>query len=71
MPQVVAGTILIEEGYPMKTMAQLARMGHSIRAISGRGRGVFGRGHIILRNNETGVLFGGAEPRSDGQVAGY
>ncbi|MEM9953295.1 MAG: gamma-glutamyltransferase [Chloroflexota bacterium] len=66
-----AGTILIEEGYPVKTMAQLARMGHTIRPVSGRGRGVFGRGHIILRNNETGVLFGGAEPRSDGQVAGY
>lgn len=66
-----AGTILIEEGYPVKTMAELARLGHSIRPISGRARGTFGRGHIILRDNETGVLSGGAEPRSDGQVAGY
>lgn len=65
------GTILIEEGYPVKTMAELARLGHNIRPISGRARGTFGRGHIILRNNETGVLSGGAEPRSDGQVAGY
>lgn len=66
-----AGTILIEEGYPVKTMSELARLGHSIRPISGRARIIFGRGHIILRNNETGVLSGGAEPRSDGQVAGY
>jgi len=65
------GTILIEEGYPVKTMAELARLGHSIRPISGRARGTFGRGHIILRDKDTGVLFGGAEPRSDGQVAGY
>ena len=66
-----AGTILIEEGYPVKTMAELARLGHTIQPISGRARGTFGRGHIILRNKETGVLSGGAEPRSDGQVAGY
>ncbi|MEL6406052.1 MAG: gamma-glutamyltransferase [Chloroflexota bacterium] len=66
-----AGTILIEEGYSTQVMADLARRGHQIRPISGRGRGVFGRGHIILRDNDTGVLFGGAEPRSDGQVAAY
>ncbi|MGJ3237185.1 MAG: gamma-glutamyltransferase family protein [Anaerolineae bacterium] len=66
-----AGVILVEEGYPVKAMAQLANLGHTIRPISGRGRGNFGRGHIILRDAETGVLFGGAEPRSDGQVAAY
>ncbi|GAB5494627.1 MAG: gamma-glutamyltransferase family protein [Phototrophicaceae bacterium] len=65
------GEILIEEGYSVQVMAELARLGHQIRPISGRARGNFGRGHIILRDNETGVLFGGAEPRSDGQVAGY
>lgn len=66
-----AGTILLEDGYPVQAMAQLATMGHSIRPITGRARGSFGRGHIILRDRETGVLFGGAEPRSDGQVASY
>jgi gamma-glutamyltranspeptidase/glutathione hydrolase len=65
------GTILLEEGIPVKTMAELATMGHNIRPISGRGRGNFGRGHIIIRDRETGVLFGGAEPRSDGQVAAF
>lgn len=66
-----AGMILIEEGYSTKVMAELANLGHQVRPITGRARGNFGRGHIILRDNETGVLFGGAEPRSDGQVAGY
>jgi gamma-glutamyltranspeptidase / glutathione hydrolase len=65
------GTIFLEEGYPVKTMAQLATMGHSVRPITGRARGSFGRGHIIIRDRETGVLFGGAEPRSDGQVAAF
>ena len=50
------GEILIEEGYPFKTMAELAQLGHSIRPISGRARGTFGRGHIIMRNNETGRI---------------
>ena len=65
------GTILLEEGYPVKTMAELANYGHSIRPISGRARGNFGRGHIILRDAETGVLAGGSEPRADGQVAAF
>jgi gamma-glutamyltranspeptidase/glutathione hydrolase len=65
------GTIMLEEGYPIKTMAELATMGHNVRPISGRARGNFGRGHIILRDRKTGVLLGGAEPRSDGQVAAF
>lgn len=65
------GVIMLEEGYPVKTMAALAAKGHTVRPISGRGRIGFGRGHIIIRDRETGVLFGGAEPRSDGQVAAF
>jgi gamma-glutamyltranspeptidase/glutathione hydrolase len=65
------GIILLEEGYPVKTMARLAEFGHTIQPISGRGRGAFGRGQIILRNNETGVLAGGSEPRGDGLVAAF
>jgi gamma-glutamyltranspeptidase/glutathione hydrolase len=67
----VDGKILLEEGYSTKTMAHLAALGHSIQPISGRGRGAFGRGQIILRNKETGVLYGGSEPRGDGLVAAF
>ncbi|MDQ7034396.1 MAG: hypothetical protein Q9P01_06040 [Anaerolineae bacterium] len=63
--------MLLEDGYSTKTMARLASLGHTIQPIAGRGRGVFGRGQIILRNNETGVLAGGSEPRGDGLVAAF
>jgi gamma-glutamyltranspeptidase/glutathione hydrolase len=32
---------------------------------------VFGRGQIIRRDADTGVLFGGSEPRADGLVAAF
>jgi len=63
--------LALEEGIPVGTMARLAELGHRIRPVSGRGRGVFGDGQIIRRDAETGVLFGGSDPRKDGQVAAF
>lgn len=63
--------LALEEGIPVSTMAALAAMGHPVRPVSGKGRGVFGDGHIILRDAVSGVLFGGSDPRKDGQVAAY
>ncbi len=65
------GTLLLEEGISVSTMARLAQMGHVVRPVSGQGRGVFGRGQIIRRDPNTGVLFGGSEPRADGLVAAF
>lgn len=66
------GSVLgIEEGYDFKVLAQLAQMGHQIRPISGPSRNIFGSGQIIRRDAESGVLFGGSDPRKDGLVAGY
>ncbi|MCC6614343.1 MAG: gamma-glutamyltransferase [Anaerolineae bacterium] len=64
-------TLALEEGIPVATMARLAEMGHRVRPVSGSGRGVFGDGQIIRRDAETGVLFGGSDPRKDGQTAGF
>jgi len=61
--------LLIEEGYPIATMARLAELGHPVRPVSGVGRGVFGDGQIIRR--AAGVLFGGSDPRKDGQAVGW
>ncbi len=63
--------LLLEEGIPVATMARLAELGHTVRPVSGRGRGVFGDGQIIVRDAETGVLFGGSDPRKDGQTAAF
>ncbi|MCW5873061.1 MAG: gamma-glutamyltransferase family protein [Anaerolineales bacterium] len=58
--------VSIEEGVPAATQARLAEMGHSLHPVSGLQRAVFGRGQIILRDKETGVLWGGSDPRADG-----
>lgn len=63
--------LALEEGVPVKTMARLADLGHRVRPVSGRARGVFGDGQIILRDSETGVLYGGSDPRKDGQTAAF
>ncbi len=61
----------IEDGIPQGTMARLSEMGHDIVPVIGYARAVFGRGQIIRRDPETGVLFGGSDPRADGQVVGW
>ena len=63
------GALLMEEGMPFKSLADLAERGHRIEPVSGLGRGSFGRGQVIRRVD--GVLHGGSEPRADGQMAGY
>jgi len=61
----------LEEGIPIKTMARLAEMGHDVVPVTGYARSVFGRGQIIRRDPETGVLCGGSDPRADGQAVGW
>ncbi|MCY3917133.1 MAG: gamma-glutamyltransferase, partial [Chloroflexi bacterium] len=65
------GNLLIEEGTPFKTMADLAERGHRIQPEAGLGRGNFGRGQIIRYDPESGVMHGGSEPRADGQIAAF
>ena len=73
--QLYSGTsnsaLWLEEGIPMKTMARLADMGHVVRPVSGYMRGYFGDGQIIRRDAETGVLYGGSDPRKDGLTAAF
>ncbi|MDZ4670708.1 MAG: gamma-glutamyltransferase family protein [Phototrophicales bacterium] len=63
--------LALEEGIPFKTLADLARMGHHVHPVSGANRALFGSGQIIYRDSDSGVLFGGSDPRKDGQVAGF
>ena len=65
-PDEARSTTALEEGIPVAVMAQLAEMGHAVTPVSGMGRSLFGRGQIIRRDPETGVLCGGSDPRADG-----
>lgn len=58
--------VALEEGIPPQTIQQLQSMGHCVESVSGMGRALFGRGQIILRDSQSGVLWGGSDPRADG-----
>lgn len=61
--------VLVEPNFPNHIAQALARKGHHIKvAMDG---GPFGRGQIIWRDHETGILAGGTESRTDGSVAAW
>ncbi len=62
----------MEDGYPTATMAELAALGHTITPVSGFRRTAFlGKGQIIVRDPDSGVLWGGSDPRGDGAALGF
>ena len=62
------GHVALEEGIPAGVISDLETMGHPVyaTAVSGFDRSLFGRGQVILRDPETGVLCAGSDPRADG-----
>src|SRR5688500_9745116 len=60
------GRVALEEGIPKETFSALEKMGHPLYPVSGYERSLFGRGQVILRDEETGVLAAGSDPRADG-----
>ena len=61
--------IEVEPHFPNYLVQALKRKGHDIHvAVDG---GIFGRGQIIWRDQKTGVLYGGTEPRTDGTIAAW
>ena len=56
----------LNDGIDVKTIHKLEEMGHRIRQVTGMERAIFGRGQIILRDNESGVCIAGSDPRADG-----
>jgi len=61
-------TVEFEHSTPTHIFDSLRRMGHDLRWAPGSGG--FGNGQIIWRRPD-GVLVGGTEPRTDGQVAAW
>ena len=66
------GAVYLEDAYPAMTISALAAMGHPVTPVSEFLRtGYFGRGQIIVRDRESGVLWAGSDPRSDGAAVGF
>ncbi|KGR75383.1 gamma-glutamyltransferase family protein [Ureibacillus sinduriensis] len=59
----------VEPEFPNYLVQALQRKGHEIEVMPDGGS--FGRGQIIWRNPQTGVLAGGTESRTDGMVAAW
>ena len=57
----------IEQGASRDLAASLARRGHKVQVDCDLTD--YGRGQIIIRDPDTGVLCGGTEPRADSHIA--
>lgn len=62
-------TVDLEAQFPLHVAEALQRMGHDVR-YGEVGDRAFGRGQVIWRTGD-GVLAGGSEPRTDGQIAAW
>jgi gamma-glutamyltranspeptidase/glutathione hydrolase len=60
------GDVYLEEGINSSVQAELLEMGHNVEIIRSHERALFGRGQIIMRIADDGVLWGGSDPRADG-----
>eukprot|EP00897_Mesotaenium_endlicherianum_P009703 jgi/Mesen1/8761/ME000524S08058 len=69
---VESSRLYLEDGVGRSAVAHaLTKMGHGVELVSGEDREVFGRGQIIVRDRETGVLWAGSEGRADGCAMGW
>lgn len=62
-------TVEVEQSFPNHLAEALIRKGHNVKVSSDSSS--FGRGQIIWKDPETGVLCGGSESRTDGFVAAW
>ncbi len=62
-------TVEVEAGFSSEIARALIRKGHQVNVVLKEDG--FGRGQIIWRDPETGVLSGATDPRTDGEVAAW
>ncbi len=61
------GRIYVEDTFGIEVLSALTQLGHAVAPASGAMRtGVVGKGQVIWRDEDSGVLWGGSDPRSDG-----
>jgi gamma-glutamyltranspeptidase / glutathione hydrolase len=63
------GMVALEDGIPEGALKELEEYGHHLHRVTGWERALFGRGQIILREPDEGVLSGGSDHRADGYAA--
>ncbi len=61
--------VALEPGISAAVRDELARRGHTLWPLGAAVH--YGGGQVILRDADSGVLVGGAEPRNDGAAVGY
>jgi gamma-glutamyltranspeptidase/glutathione hydrolase len=74
-PRWVAGgpdprSVGLEGRFAKATVAELAERGHVV-LVTDDWNIHFGHAQMILRDQETGLLSGGADPRADGVAIGF
>ncbi len=62
--------VAVEGEVPLTTRQGLAAMGHDVQTDAALAGG-FGGGQVIAVDPETGVLWGGSDPRKDGCAVGF
>ncbi|MFT7589466.1 MAG: gamma-glutamyltranspeptidase/glutathione hydrolase, partial [Limisphaerales bacterium] len=67
IPNQGTGELHLESGFDKKTIFELEKKGHKIKAQAG----VYGGYQAIQFDSENGVYLGASESRKDGQAAGY
>lgn len=68
--QMASGALNMEGRYSINSYDALKKMGHTI-TVRGDYDAYFGGVHAVMYDDETGILYGGADPRRDGQAAAY
>lgn len=64
--------VMLEEGFNQEVVQELRKRGHVVQpGVNGLQHTLFGKGQIIVRNPSDGVLWGGSDPRGDGQALGW
>ncbi len=64
------GQLLVEDGVPQETQAELSRLGHDVRRIA-RETSPTGRAQCIVIDAASGALVGGSDIRGEGAAAGW
>jgi len=59
--------VIVEKSFPASLVDALRKRGHIVKVE--KKTALFGRGQIILRDPDTGVLAGGTDPRADSHIA--